>query len=343
MKLSPRDANAFFAKPDRRRAGILIHGADAMRVALKRQDLVAALVGPKGDDEMRLTRLSAADLRRDGAALLDAVKAVGFFPGPRAVLVEDAGDGQTDAMAAALDDWQEGDATMVVTAGLLNARSKLRKLFEGHGKALSAAIYDDPPSRAEIEAELKRAGLAQVDPAAMADLEALARALDPGDLRQTLEKIALYKIGDATPLTGAEIGLLAPATIEAAVDDLLHAVAERRVGEIGPLMQKLDGQGEAPVGLIIAATRHFRALHTAAADPKGPAAGLARQRPPVFGPRRDRMVRQAQDWPMDRLETALHLLVDTDLALRSGGQTAPQMALVERAFIRLAMMKSARR
>ena len=32
MKLSPRDASAFFRKPDTRRAGILIHGADAIPI-----------------------------------------------------------------------------------------------------------------------------------------------------------------------------------------------------------------------------------------------------------------------------------------------------------------------
>ena len=86
MKLAPRDANAFFSKPDPKRAGILIYGSDAMRVALKRQDLVAALIGPEGEAELRLTRIAGTDLRRDPAALLDATKAVGFFPGPRAVL-----------------------------------------------------------------------------------------------------------------------------------------------------------------------------------------------------------------------------------------------------------------
>ncbi|MBV6636346.1 MAG: DNA polymerase III subunit delta, partial [Mameliella sp.] len=87
MKLSPRDANAFFRKPDPGVAGLLIYGEDVMRVAMKRQEVVAAIVGPEGEAEMRLTRLVGGDLRRDPAQLLDAVKAQGFFPGPRAVLV----------------------------------------------------------------------------------------------------------------------------------------------------------------------------------------------------------------------------------------------------------------
>jgi DNA polymerase-3 subunit delta len=40
---------------------------------------------------------------------------------------------------------------------------------------------------------------------------------------------------------------------------------------------------------------------------------------------------------MQRLEQALTLLTDTDLQLRSASR-APQMALMERALIRLAMM-----
>ncbi|MBT6343846.1 MAG: DNA polymerase III subunit delta, partial [Tateyamaria sp.] len=37
---------------------------------------------------------------------------------------------------------------------------------------------------------------------------------------------------------------------------------------------------------------------------------------------------------------ALTVLTDTDLQLRSAGQKAPTLALVERAFIRLAMLAS---
>ena len=92
------------------------------------------------------------------------------------------------------------------------------------------------------------------------------------------------------------------------------------------------------VGLCMAASRHFRALFTAASDPGGAAQGMSRMRPPVFGPRRDRMIRQAQNWGANRLEQALGLLTDTDLSLRSAGQTAPGMAVMERTLIRLAMM-----
>lgn len=342
MKLSGAAANRFITAPDRSAAGVLLYGQDAMRVALKRKDLTKTLLGPNGEDEMRLDRFAASDLRKDPARLADALKAQGFFPGDRVVLVEEANDSVTDAVKAAAQQWQPGDAHMVVTAGALAARSKLRKLFEGQKALVAIGIYNDPPSRAEIEAELAKAGV-RAGADALADLADLARVIDPGDLRQTIEKLALYMIGQDSPATSADVAACAPLTTEAALDDVLNVVAEARSAEIGPLMQRLGGQGVQPVGLCIAALRHFRTLYAASADPGGPSAGIAKARPPVFGPRRDRMIRQAETWGRDKLQDALTLLTDTDLALRSAGQRAPQMALVERSLIRLAMLGRQRR
>ncbi len=103
------------------------------------------------------------------------------------------------------------------------------------------------------------------------------------------------------------------------------------------MMRRIEGQGVLPVTLAIMALRHFRTLHAAASDPGGPGAGIGRVRPPVFGPRRDRMQAQASRWGMFRLEEALKLLIETDLTLRSASK-APQMAVMERALLRLSML-----
>ncbi|MFW8635897.1 DNA polymerase III subunit delta [Cribrihabitans pelagius] len=342
MKLSPRDAEGYFARPDPGKIGVLIYGADAMRVALKRQQLLAKLLGPAAEEEMRLTRLPGADLRKDPAQLLDAVKAVGFFPGQRAVFVEGANDTATPAILSTLQDWQPGDAQIVVTAGQLKATSKLRKAFEGHSNAYAAGIYDDPPSRAEIERILGEAQIRDVPGDSMSALSDIANDIGPGDFSRMVEKLALYKYGDDTPLTLDDIAAVAPQSTEAALDDVLNAAADGRSAEIGPLIARLEAQGTNAVTLCIGATRHFRTLYTVAADPGGPAQGIGRLRPPLYGKRRDRVLRQAQNWGAARLETALTLITDTDLLLRSAGQTAPAMALMERALIRLAMLGRAR-
>lgn len=342
MKLAPRDAARYFSRPDPDKAGMLIYGADAMRVALKRQEFLNALLGDNADEEMRLTRMGAAELRGDPAQLIDAVKAVGFFPGPRAVLVEDAGDGAAPAVTAALQDWCPGDAQIVVTAGSLKPASKLRKQFEAHDNTYAAGIYDDPPTREEIARRVSAAGLGEPARDSLEALSALAAELGPGGFALTLEKVSLYKQGDDTPLTPEEIAACAPLTTEAALDDILYAVAEERSGDIGPLMRRLAAQGTSATGLCIGAQRHFRLLLALAAHPDGAASGAARQRPPLFGKRRDRIVRQAQKWRAEKLQKALTLLTDTDLQLRSAGRSAPDLALVERALIRIAMSRPER-
>lgn len=338
MKLNPRDANAFFQRPDPRAAGLLICGEDTMRVAMKRQEVIANITGPGAEEEMRLTRMTGAELRKDGALLMDAIKAQGFFPGPRVALVEEATDGLSKTLGVALQEWREGDAQIVVTAGQLTAKSALRKLFEAAPHAFCAALYNDPMGRAEIESELARAGLRDISRDAMGALEVLARSLTPGDFRQTLEKVALYKLDDAEPLTPEEVELNAPASIEAEIDEIFHVIAEGRTRDIAQVMQRLTAQRVTPVTLLIMGARHFRTLYTLASSPGGPSQGVSRMRPPLYGARRDRILRQAQGWSVDRLEAALEIFMDTDLTLRSAGQTAPAMALVERAFVRLAYL-----
>lgn len=329
MKLSGPEANRFLAKPDPRMAGVLIFGADAMRVALKRQEAVLAVIGPQGEADMRLTRMQGSELRKHPALVQDAMRETGFFPGPRVVFVEEATDGLTEAFAAALTEWRPGDAQIIVTAGDLKGKSPLKSLFEKHLAAVCIGLYNNPPSRAEIESELALAGLTQIAPPALAELNTLARDLDPGDFRQFLQKIALYKYQDNSPLNLDEVVALAPATIEAEVDDLVLAVADRQAGRIGPLLRRLQGQGIAPVTLCIGALRHFRALHAAAVQPGGR----------IFGGRAEAVQRQSVQWGATRIEDVLRLLIETDLSLRSSSR-APAMAVIERAFIRISMMKS---
>ncbi|WP_299129666.1 DNA polymerase III subunit delta [uncultured Amaricoccus sp.] len=336
MKLSGREAARYLAAPDPAGTGALLFGADATRVALKRAALVTAMIGPDGAAEMRLTRITGADLRRDPAALEDALKAIGFFPGPRAVLVEEATDGLAPLVATALGGWRPGDARLVVTAGALGTGSALRKTFEKAPGVAAIGIYDDPPSREEVAADLAKVGLGAVSREALADAEAIARALDPGDFAQLVEKLALYKRGDPAPLSPEDLAACAPPTQDADIDELLDLAAEGRPAALAGAMRRLAGQ--APTSLTIAAARHFRALYAAACATDGPEAALGRARPPVFGPRRARMAGQARSLGADRARQALGLVMDAELRLRSSRPT-PGLALVERLLVRIATLR----
>jgi DNA polymerase-3 subunit delta len=173
----------------------------------------------------------------------------------------------------------------------------------------------------------------------MTDLETLARTLSAGDFRQTIDKLGLYKRGDASPVTPADLEAVAPLNREAELDDILHATAEAASGSIGPILSRLKAQGVAPVTLCIAALRHFRALHAAACHPGGPRRACRRNARPVFGPRRDRLKRQVSRWgrPSWKPRSRCWWKPIWPCAPRP---TAPQMAMMERTLIRLAMLSN---
>lgn len=323
MNLRGAQATKFFAKPDPGTTGALIYGADAMRVALKRQELILNLAGPDAEQDMRLTRMTGQEAKSDPTAVTDALKAVGMFPGARVVFVDGATELQAGPILNALQDWAKGDAALVVTAGTLKKTSKLRKAFESHPNAASVGLYDDPMGRDEIEALVAAENLT-CTPEARRDIDALAATLDPGDFRQTLTKIALYTNGEE--VTPQAVAAMAPATVDADMDEVILAAADGRAAQIGPLMQRLSGQGVAPVTLVIFATRHFQQL-------MGATLGNGQ----IWGKHAEATKRQARAWGTARCEQALALLMDTDLTLRSSSR-APAMAVMERALIRLAMM-----
>ncbi len=82
-------------------------------------------------------------------------------------------------------------------------------------------------------------------------LNDLAQALDPGDFRQTVEKITLYKLNDTAPLSADDIAACAPTSTEADIDDILMVVADARAEQIGPVLRKLQAQGVNAVTLCI--------------------------------------------------------------------------------------------
>ena len=337
MILKNRDLTAFFASPPKGIAGVLIYGSDYMRVANKRQKLIQSLLGPKADEEMRLSRISKDDLKKSPEIAIDLCKAQGFFPGQRALLIEEANETISDVIIKTVDIWKDGDATLIITSGPLKPASTLRKFFEQHKNAVSAPIYDNPLNRYEIKNIISDAGLKNVTQESFNHLSQIALQLEPGDFKQTIEKLALYKLNDETPLTNNDISECIPMSNEAQIDEVLAVVLSGNHSKISQIVNQLRSQGVLPVTLVIAATRHFKILFSIATNPKGPSVGAAALRPPVYGPRRESLIKQAQKWGPEKIKGAIKFITATDLKLRSKNQQAPQMAIVERLFIRLAM------
>ncbi len=339
MKLAGREAEAFIERP-RPVALVLLHGPEAGRVDHAARRLLDALLGPGAREEMRLERIEGAALRADPAALADAVRATGFFPGARAVHLAGATDGLAPILADLLDDWREGDATVVATAGQLAARSALRKLAEGHRQAVAIGLWPAAPDRAGVERALAREGLS-AEPEAAALLLQHAAEMEPGAFDALIERLALYHMGEDGPVRAEEVAAVAPQASEGAVDEAVAHLLRGDGAALGRTLRRLAAQGTSPVQIVIAATRTLTQLLELATAPEGPERAAARLRPPLFGPRRDAAIAAARRWGAARIEAALAQLVETDLALRSG-RPLPLGALAERSLMRIALSLGAR-
>lgn len=336
MKVGGRDARRMVDAPDPKIAGFLLYGPDGSAVAMRRDRLVTALLGAEADD-MRLTRLDSAAVRRDPASLSDALRSISFFGGRRVVVLEDATDGMTATVREALEGVAAEDAALVVSAGGLPARSSLRKVFEGGDRLAALGVYADPPSRAEIEETLARIGARPPDSAAAEDLLALGRTLDAGEFQAFLEKLALYKASDPRAISTADVAACAPLETEEAIDNLVASVAAGRPDALAAGMARLAGQGVAPSTLSIAVARHFRQLHALSSAPGGADGAIGRLRPPVWGAQRQALLDQTRRWTLRGLEQVLGMLAELELELRSSGG-APPLALLERALLRIAIL-----
>ena len=338
MKLSSRDVVSFFKSPPKGITGVLIYGNDPMRVSDKRHQFLKSLLGSNSEEEMRLARISRENLKKAPEQAVDLCKAQGFFPGQRALLIEEANETISDIIIKAVEEWKDGDATIVVTAGTLKPSSSLRKLFEQKKNTYSVPIYDNPMTKFEVEKIIAETGLQNVTQDGFAQLLLVASQLQPGDFKQTLDKLALYKLNDEKPVTFQDIINCSPTSNEADIDAVLNVILDGNEFKVNQILGRLSSQGVLPITLIIAATRQFRALFSIVSNPGGANAGAAALRPPIYGPRKAVLINNAQKWGPVKIKAAIKLLTDTDLKLRSSNQRAPQMALIERLFIRIAML-----
>ena len=345
MKITGNGVERFLKTPDPKLQAALIYGPDSGLVGERAQALIAALdIDP--NDPFALTELTAGDVTGDPARLRDDCGALSLTGGRRLVLLRAAADALTSSLEDLLAD-PPGAAFLLVLAGELPPRSKLRRLFEGAKNAAALPCYqDDERSLANLLRGALAEGGFEIAPDALSYLAENLGA-DRQITRRELEKLMLYLGQNGDGPRRVEWQDVAACLADGAsqtLDDLALAVGEGDLPGVERGLRRLTAEGVNAVSLLRALARHFHRLATAAEGvAKGGTAEQAveRLRPPVFWKHKGRVAAQVRAWRPRQLTGAERILLETEMLCKTSG--LPMQALAEQAAFRLARAAPGRR
>ena len=272
------------------------------------------------DDPFRFVEMPAASLAGDPPRLADEAASLSLSGGSRAILIRGGGDNLADIFKSFLAD-PAGEALIVVEAGELPPRSRLRKLFETAENAASLPSYLDQGGDLTgfIRTTLKELSVSASPEA----LGFLSRNLgvDRQLTRKELEKLALYA-GD-----GGEIDLdAARACISdssaLSFEDIAYAVGEGNLPQLEQALERVFLEGMAPPALLRGAAGHFLRLYRVGSKmAEGAPVDLALRelKPPLFFKLKDRFLRQLRTWSPARARAAMDRLLEAEIDCKTTG------------------------
>ncbi len=322
MKVSAAAAERFVAKPDPATVAVLLYGPDRGLVH-ERAERLARTVVDALDDPFRVVDLNAAVFVSDPARLADEAAAQSLTGGRRVVRVRGAGNDLAPIIEVLLKNYV-GDALIVVEAGELSPKAKLRSLFESAANAASIACFQDEDAALEsvIKESLVQRGLA-VSAEALAYMSGRLGA-DRKVTRSELEKLALF-MGERTEVTEADAIACVGDSAEMDLDDLADATAGGDHPAVARALSRLTVDGVNPIAILRALQRHFQRLHLAGAmvsSGTSADAAVGSLRPPIFYKRRPAFGRQLRLWSPRLIASALDLLLDAELDCKTTGLPA---------------------
>ncbi len=339
MKIPAGQADKIVGAPPANIRALLLYGPDSGLVRERAETATKAVAGNLSDPFL-VSEFTPAALKEDPSRIADEAAAMALGGGRRVVRVRDAADSIAKSVEDALS--LGGDALIVVEAGELAARSKLRILFEGRDDAAAVACYLDEGRTLDelIRQTLEAAGLR----ATRDGVDWIAGNLgsDRQVSRMELEKLVLYATGK-TEVTLEDAQAIIGDSAAVTLDDVIYAAMGGQLGALTIALARARFEGVAAISILRAAGRHLSRIEEAVtAMGAGATADQAMKglRPPIFFKEQDRFRAQIQRWRPQTLMRARDELIRAELDCKSTG--LPDDAVCERAMMRLAAMAGAR-
>ncbi len=326
MKLDARRLSAFLRDPGPTRL-VLLHGEDEGLVRQRADALTITVAGSK-DDAFRVAWLG----REDHARLAEEATAISMLGGRRVIRVREAGDGLAASVTALAATFGRsgGDSLVVLEAGALPSRSKLRALIEALPEGAAIACYPEE-GRAlgdRIAAGLAAAGIGLEADALQYVVERMGS--DSAAVGGEIEKLILYA-GDERRLRLDDVRACVGDAGAVAFDDAVFAATSGDAAAADRALERALAEGAAPVAVARGVLGHLAKLHVARGRmAEGASAEDAARsaRPPVFFKRMPEFTRALKHWDAAKLTLAMRETRRVELSCKQTG--SPDVLLVRR-------------
>ena len=320
MKLTTSQIGGFLQHPDEDIRVILIYGPDTGLVSERAEGLARKFV-PDINDPFSVASLSSNKISEDGALLADEMAEQSLMGGKRLVRVSQITEAITPAVTSLLLNLPPTESLLLLEAGDLDKRSKLRAACENGQASVAIPCYIETGAALQrIVSDLLQAEKLKTTPEVLAYL---CEVLPPDRLalRSEIDKLALYAQGKGA-ISIEDITTIIQDAGSAEMDDLVYFVGNGDARRVMKLVDRLFAEQTSGVAILRAAQRHFLRVQSIRAQvDSGMAASAAVERlqPPVFWKYKDLLIRQIARWPAAKISRALHALQDTEAALKLTG------------------------
>ena len=323
MKYVGAKAEAYCKSQDPKRWAFLIFGDDEGVVSDAARTLQRTISGDREDIE--LITLDQDQIKREPATLFDALEARSLLGNLRIIRIHTNGDKIAklllEAIALGEENTQRFEARLIITAGGLQKRSKLRTAIEGAKHAVALQLFADEIGDVS---KLTRAALK----AQKVDIEDEALQLFIQDLpghrglaNQEIEKLALYGIGLGHPLSTDDIRALSTIDAEQALHDLVGSVLSGKTKATYDSLDRLTIAGTSPISILRALQREtLRLIQAHSLSSTGGDVGM-KLRPPVFRNAWPQFRALMGIWSPKKLTRILERIHDAEQRVKSAGPT----------------------
>ncbi|MET0154481.1 MAG: DNA polymerase III subunit delta [Rickettsiales bacterium] len=348
MKIPPKDAERFIAGfPDGEGFGgkiatLLCYGKDVGRIAMLCDKLCAKFLAnaPRGE----VIKKNFSDFKGDAAGFRDELYAASFFSDRKLLVLRDCPTTLPSDFKEILSQYA-GINRIIVVADDLPPASSLRKFAESAPSGIAAlpCYADDVGDLAVFVREyMRERGLSIESDAVRAVAESL-----PGDrmvVMQELEKLALYKGEDGTPVSLKDVENVVDVESSAPLSQLCRAAFSCDAAVANRVFRGLCADGVHGVGVFRALARHAATLEEIVlrqAQGMTEDEAVKSQRPPIFFRDVASVRAQLRLWNLSGLTQLRNLLQKTEIRLKSSdvdSDVAAEMGLF--LMMRLAARRS---